>query len=112
MFDFLKGKSCKSFDPYNYSNGSQRERLLQVLEDFEVVPLPFFLRMEPRIAGHTALISKSRQQGYIIENKTIEVLVGDRYETHSFYQLLKKPTDAFAKESTIQKYIDEHYPKA
>ena len=73
MFDFLKGKSCKSFDPYNYSTGSQRSRVLQVLEDFDVVPLPFFLRMEPRIANHTSNITVLRKKGYVIENQTIDV---------------------------------------
>lgn len=109
MFDFLKTKEQKAFNPWNYQNGSQSQRLLEILNDFEIVPLPYFLRMEPRIACYSAGLAVLRKRWYVIANETIDIKSDRGYETHSFYQLLKKPGEAFEKDNKIKEYIAKNY---
>jgi hypothetical protein len=77
-----------SFDPYKYRDGAQEDRILRILMDYEYVPLPFFLRLEPRIANHTTNISSLRKKGWVIENfkKTVKKPNG-MHEVHSYYKL-------------------------
>jgi len=86
------------FNADKYKTGTQRSRILRVLRDFNIVPLPYFLYLKPRIAGHTAIITVLRHEWFIIENHTKLVTLKDwRHERQSEYELIYDPVTWYKK---------------
>lgn len=96
------------YDPERFRYGTHRQRMLQILRVFPVVPLPYFLRMEPRIAWHTSVISMLRKKGFVINNFEIPSQWPNGNESHSFYELLVDPENNTERESQEEEFTKNY----